>query len=115
MTTSIALGRPTPPGVNEEELGNALAAFAEAIGAEKVSTDDEALAPFQDPYQVPGESTLVPSALVAPASVEDVLAVVRLANEYKVPLWPISRGKNYGYGGAAPRGATALRATPRAR
>ncbi|HET8895955.1 MAG TPA: FAD-binding oxidoreductase [Protaetiibacter sp.] len=110
MTTSIALGRPTPPGVSEEELGKALAAFAEAIGAEKVSTDEEALAPFQDPYQVPGESTLVPSALVAPASVEDVQAVVRLANEYKVPLWPISRGKNNGYGGAAPwvRGAVMI-------
>ena len=30
-------------------------------------------------------------------------AVLRIANERGVPLWPISRGKNYGYGAAAPR------------
>ncbi len=33
---------------------------------------------------------------------EQVQAIVRIANQYKVPLWPISRGKNFGYGGAAP-------------
>ena len=26
-----------------------------------------------------------------------------MANTHKLPLWPISRGKNFGYGGAAPR------------
>ena len=45
----------------------------------------------------------VPSAVVSPTSVEDVQAIVRIANEYRIPLWPISRGKNNGYGGAAPQ------------
>ena len=40
---------------------------------------------------------------VAPASVEEVQAIVRLANEHKTPLWPVARGKNLGYGTAAPR------------
>jgi 4-cresol dehydrogenase (hydroxylating) len=34
-----------------------------------------------------------------------VQAIVRLANEHRVPLWPVSRGKNLGYGTAAPRSA----------
>ncbi|MFD0997351.1 4-cresol dehydrogenase (hydroxylating) [Pseudoclavibacter chungangensis] len=110
MTDELTTARPLPPGVTETELNEALAAFAQAIGADKVATDEDALAPFQDPYQVPGESALRPSAVIAPTSVEDVQAVVRLANRYKVPLWPISRGKNNGYGGAAPwvRGAVMI-------
>ena len=28
---------------------------------------------------------------------------MRIANKYRVPLWPIGRGKNNGYGGAAPQ------------
>ena len=45
----------------------------------------------------------VPSAAVAPDGVEQVQAVVKIANKYKIPLWTISTGKNLGYGGSAPR------------
>ncbi|MDJ1371905.1 FAD-binding oxidoreductase [Gulosibacter molinativorax] len=101
------INRPIPPGVSEQDLDAALAAFASAIGDDKVTVDPTALADFVDPYQVAGESTLLPSAATMPATTEDVQEIVRIANEYKVPLWPISRGKNNGYGGAAPwvRGA----------
>jgi 4-cresol dehydrogenase (hydroxylating) len=34
--------------------------------------------------------------------VAQVREVVRIANRHGVPLWPISRGKNFGYGGPAP-------------
>ena len=34
-------------------------------------------------------------------SVEEVQAVMRIANQFRVPVWPISRGKNLGYGGSA--------------
>ncbi len=103
MSDTTQTTRPTPPGVTESELDVALAAFASAIGSEKVATDAETLAEFQDPYQVPGSATNLPSAVVSPASVDDVQAIVRLANEHRIPLWPISRGKNNGYGGAAPQ------------
>ena len=42
------------------------------------------------------------SAAVAPQTTKEVQAIVRIANEHKIPLWPISRGKNFGYGSAAP-------------
>jgi 4-cresol dehydrogenase (hydroxylating) len=103
MSDTTAATRPLPPGVQGAELDDALAAFAEAIGADKVATDPDSLQDFQDPFQVPGDATNLPSAVVSPTSVEDVQAVVRIANQFRIPLWPISRGKNNGYGGAAPQ------------
>ena len=103
MSDTTATTRPLPPGVEAAELDDALAAFAEAIGAEKVATDADALQDYQDPFQVPGAATNLPSAVVSPTSVEDVQAIVRIANRFRIPLWPISRGKNNGYGGAAPQ------------
>ena len=38
-----------------------------------------------------------------PTTVEEVQAVVRVANEHGVPLWTHGRGMNNGYGGPAPR------------
>lgn len=99
MTDNIRATRPVPPGVKPDEFENALAAF----GPEKVADDTATLADFQDPFQVPGTATNLPAAVVSPASVEDVQAIVRIANEFQVPLWPIGRGKNNGYGGAAPQ------------
>ena len=42
------------------------------------------------------------SAAVAPSTLEQVQAVVRVANQYRVPLYPISTGRTLAYGGAAP-------------
>ncbi|HED6220415.1 TPA: FAD-binding protein [Campylobacter coli] len=33
---------------------------------------------------------------------EEVQAIVKIANEFKIPLFPISTGKNLGYGSSAP-------------
>jgi 4-cresol dehydrogenase (hydroxylating) len=44
----------------------------------------------------------VASAAVAPYTVEQVQAVMKIANEYKIPVYPISTGRNLGYGGSAP-------------
>lgn len=35
-------------------------------------------------------------------SIEDIRAVLRIANSTKLPVWIVSRGKNLGYGGPAP-------------
>jgi len=45
----------------------------------------------------------VASAVVSPRSVPEVQAIVKLANEFVVPVWPFSAGRNTGYGGSAPR------------
>jgi FAD/FMN-containing dehydrogenase len=43
----------------------------------------------------------VPAALLARAP-EDVVAAVRVARDSRVPIYPISRGHNWGYGDATP-------------
>jgi FAD/FMN-containing dehydrogenase len=46
---------------------------------------------------------MVCSAITYPSSVSEVQAIVRWANEFKIPIYPISMGRNLGYGGSAPR------------
>jgi FAD/FMN-containing dehydrogenase len=38
----------------------------------------------------------------APADVPQVQAIVRTANRFRIPLYPISTGKDFGYGGPSP-------------
>lgn len=38
------------------------------------------------------------AAVVYPGSAEEVAQVVRIASEFKLPVWPYSKGKNWGYG-----------------
>jgi 4-cresol dehydrogenase (hydroxylating) flavoprotein subunit len=40
----------------------------------------------------------IPDCIVYPESAEQVQEIVILANELKVPIWPVSTGKNWGYG-----------------
>lgn len=56
---------------------------------------------YADPYALHPDAPA--SAGVRPGTTEEVQALVRLANETTTSLWTVSRGKNLGYGGAAPR------------
>lgn len=107
--TNIA--RPVPPGLTEADLDRALAALVAAIGDDKVAIDRGTLADFEDPFQFAGAATNLASGVVSPTTVEEVQAIVRIANEHRLPLWPIGRGKNNGYGGAST--TTARRADAR--
>jgi FAD/FMN-containing dehydrogenase len=40
----------------------------------------------------------IASAVVYPGSVDDVKVIVKWANEHLIPLYPISIGRNLGYG-----------------
>ena len=44
----------------------------------------------------------IASAVVMLRNVSEVQEIVRLCNEFKIPLWPISIGRNVAYNGAAP-------------
>ncbi len=93
-----------PPGVNASDFAAALSQFETALGKDWVFTKDEDVALYRDAYSpFWGEAEeRVASAAVAPDSVEQVQAVVRIANRYRIPLYPISTGRNLGYGGSAP-------------
>ncbi len=91
-----------PPQVSARDFDKALSEFGAVIGRQWVLDSDSDRAAYQDLFAVDASAHQA-SAAIAPISAEEVRELVRIANRYKVPLWPISRGKNYGYGGAAPR------------
>ena len=79
----------TPPRISPQAFATALTAFAGAIGKDWVMASDADRAAYADVY-APGPQEQWPaSAAVAPGSVEEVQSIVRLANEHKVPLWPV--------------------------
>jgi 4-cresol dehydrogenase (hydroxylating) flavoprotein subunit len=90
-------------GVAEKDFSRAIDAFTAALGSEAVLTDDESLREFRDPFAHPTWDEYTASAVVMPTTVEEVQAVVRIANECGVPLWTHGTGRNNGYGGPAPR------------
>lgn len=92
-----------PPRVSPKAFDAALAAFAGVVGKDWVLASDTDRDAYADVYAPGSEEQWPASAAVAPGSVEEVRAIVRLANQHKVPLWPVARGKNLGYGTAAPR------------
>ena len=93
-----------PPGVSAEDFAAALRKLEAAVGSEWVFETDEDVALYRDAYSPERDEPTerLASAAVAPITVEQVQQVVRIANEHKLPLYPISTGKNLGYGGSAP-------------
>src|SRR4051812_18120914 len=49
-----------------------------------------------------GASQRLPSGAIIVKDTDAIEAILALANSYKVPLWPISGGRNFGYGTALP-------------
>src|SRR5574340_1033720 len=94
-----------PPGVRPQDFSTALQQFSKAVGPEWVFSSEADVDQYRDAYtpfwNEPEEP--IPSAALAPESVEQIQAVLRIANQFKIPLWTISTGKNLAYGGSAPR------------
>ncbi|XXH01704.1 hypothetical protein Hte_008065 [Hypoxylon texense] len=100
-----------PHGVEEQVFVDALGELGKQLGTENVERNDKPLTDgwymehpnTHDLMAVVDEEELVPSAMVYPGSTEEVQQVVLWANKYHIPIFPISMGRNLGYGGAAPR------------
>jgi 4-cresol dehydrogenase (hydroxylating) len=99
-----------PAGLSADEFNRALEGFRQAVGAQWVLTSEEDRASYLDPFDVGNPDERASSAAVAPADVDQLRAVLLVANQFKVPLWPVSMGKNFAYGTAAPmlRGSVVL-------
>lgn len=90
-----------PPGLSQSQFNDALNEFREVVGNDWVFTIEEHIESYRDtssPLAALGEQP-IPSAAVAPDNVEGVQGVLRVANDYGIPIWIISTGKNYSYGG----------------
>lgn len=75
----------------------ALAAWRRLLGPDRVLDDP----PTLDRYSASTSSfSTRPLAILRPASTAEVVQVVRAATEHRIPLYPISAGRNWGYGDA---------------
>ncbi len=93
-----------PPGPAAEPLDQeAVRRLVEIVGADAVLLSDDERDTYRDPYWFQGDRTYDSSAVVFPTSTEQVQAVLRVANEYRIPVWTSSQGRNNGYGGPSPR------------
>jgi 4-cresol dehydrogenase (hydroxylating) len=93
-----------PPGMTEADFSTALDRFAAVVGPEWLFSSEDDMDTYRDSYSPfwGAEDERLAAAAVAPANVDEVQEIVRIANEFKVPIYPISTGKNLGYGGSAP-------------
>ncbi|KAI1086685.1 vanillyl alcohol oxidase [Rostrohypoxylon terebratum] len=100
-----------PHGIDERVFSDALEELGTQLGQENVERNDKPLMDgwymehpnTHDLMAVVDDEELVPSAIVYPGSTEEVQQIVLWANKHKIPINPISMGRNLGYGGAAPR------------
>ena len=90
-----------PPGFDEARFAQVRRAFESALGADRVFFEDLDRTGYRDKFAI-AEGRHIPAGAIGPTTVEEVQAAMRIANQFRVPVWPISRGKNLGYGGSAP-------------
>jgi len=77
-------------------LPSAVDAFTAALGADKVITAPDALREWRDPFQHESSDDYAASAVLMPETVEEIQAILAIANEQGVPLWTHGQGRNNG-------------------
>ncbi|WP_175690568.1 FAD-binding oxidoreductase [Burkholderia anthina] len=80
-------------------MNTAIQAWRAVLGAEAVCDDIETLELYAQDTSDFARRT---GAIVFPSSTPQVQEVVRIASTYRVPIHPISTGRNWGYGTANP-------------
>jgi 4-cresol dehydrogenase (hydroxylating) flavoprotein subunit len=89
--------------VSEASFLKALSRLAAIVGKDHVFSSDKELAVYLDPFAPGDAAEFAASAAVMPATVQEIQAIVGVANQYRISLWTVSTGRNFAYGGAAPR------------
>ncbi len=91
-----------PKGMSRKSFAAALAELRRIVGPDHVFADADTITSYKKNFIPDPVDRHVACGAVAPASTEEVQAIVRVANKYKLPLWPVSTGKNMGYGMTSP-------------
>lgn len=107
----LTRGLPIPQGISKSAFLAAIEDLKSALGPENVVLNDTELKNgwymehpnTHDMMPIFDAEEFVASAVVYPGSVEDVQTIVLWANKHLIPIFPISLGRNLGYGGSAPR------------
>ncbi|MFT5721385.1 MAG: 4-cresol dehydrogenase (hydroxylating) [Motiliproteus sp.] len=88
-----------PLDVTPDSLKSALLRWQVLLGPAGVLVDDDILRRYATATY---ETSNRVCAVLRPLDRKQVQVIVRIANETRVPLYPISSGKNWGYGSAVP-------------
>jgi 4-cresol dehydrogenase (hydroxylating) len=91
-----------PRGVSLAAFRKAIEEFRQIVGQDYVYVTSEKVAPYAKMYIAAKDVNHTPSGALAPNSVEQVQKILAVCNKYKVPVWPTSTGRNWGYGSSAP-------------
>ena len=90
---------PENASLDSGHVQEALRRWCDALGPDCVDTTPDTLDRYARTTLPHGNRAL---AVVRPGGLDDVLTVVTIANAERVPLYPISCGKNWGYGDSCP-------------
>ena len=91
---------------DEYAIHPAIAAWSAALDPSRVDASAETIARYARTMQPRGTA---PRCVLYPESVADVQAIARIAQEHACPIYPISGGRNWGYGDAcAPEPGAAI-------
>jgi 4-cresol dehydrogenase (hydroxylating) len=85
--------------VERSSLSEALAAWSQLLGDSHVVADGQALS---DASTTTFATRSRVRAIIRPGSRDDVQQCVRIANQFGIAIYPISTGKNWGYGSRVP-------------
>ncbi len=91
-----------PPGLSTPDFNSACKELRAIVGDEWLLTAPDRLSGYADPYSPGVADDYTPSGAVLAASVDEIKGVLGVANRFGLPLWTVSLGRNYAYGGAAP-------------
>lgn len=82
---------------HENRVDAAIAAWQALLGADHVDARPETIARYARTTAPQGHA---PCCVLRPADRDAVASVLRIAQQHRVPVHPVARGKNWGYGDA---------------
>lgn len=91
-----------PPHVSRVDFDTAITQYRALLGDENVLVDPKVLVGYAKIMEPDDDARHAPLGALTPRSVEDIQGILKICNQFKLPVWPISTGKNLGYGSAAP-------------
>lgn len=94
---TVPLQSVLPPGVTQDAFDATLQKYRDVVGKEQVYHGDD-LAEYIDPYELHEAegARKMPSAAVRPKNIEELKGVLEISNQFGIPVWTFSRGKNFG-------------------
>lgn len=94
---TVSLQSILPPGISQNVFDNAIRGYQDAVGEDQVLQGDD-LMEYIDPYELQEAEgkRKMPSAAVRPKNIEELRKILKVSNEFGIPVWTFSRGKNLG-------------------